>query len=103
MICLNFCHSYHSYIIIIVLISFAIIIIIVMQGDHDTYEDQDDFSSLCPTECAGQFFAYVVDLKISGSINATQACILSYWASRAGDALGTGDVAALGMEPGKGS
>ena len=63
-----------------------------MEDHDDTYEDQADVESLDPKECAGQLFSYVVDLKIAGSINATQACILSFWASRAGDALEAGGV-----------
>ena len=65
-------------------------------------DDQQDAESFGPSECAAQFFAYVVDLKVAGPINATQACISSWWASRAGDAIASGDTKAVGMPPWEG-
>eukprot|EP00959_Pyramimonas_sp_CCMP1952_P015618 330476-Pyramimonas_sp.AAC.1 len=41
---------------------------------------------------------YIIQLKLDGQINATQACILSFWASRAG---ASGMVTKLAWPPGK--
>ena len=49
--------------------------------DVNPYDDHDNLTR----ETAGErFFEYIVDLKVQGTLSATQACVLCYYAQKAG-------------------
>ena len=62
-------------------------------GSDDEY-DPDDLS---PDEAALELFNYIVELKHLGVLKANHACVLSYWAFRAG---AQGPVRELKKKPG---
>ena len=68
------------------------------RDDGGSNEELEDYDNISQCEAAIQLFNYVVDLKLDGKVNATQACILSFWACRSG---ATGLIEKLGRPPGK--
>ena len=64
-------------------------------GDSEAEEDVPAGMTL---EQAGQQFVdLLIDMKLAGRINATQACIISFWAAKAG---ARGPCSELGKRPG---
>ena len=67
--------------------------------DPDFEEDEGaDIEQLSADECAGVFADYLIQLKSEGVLSAKQACLLAYWANRAGV---QGEAAKLAMGPEK--
>ena len=58
---------------------------------------EHDPDSLDTAAAAAELYESIVDLKLSGKVSATAACIIAYWAGRAGAA---GPVKELGLKPG---
>ena len=66
---------------------------------QDSHADRDpfDYDSLTPAECGQELLELLVDLKRTRApMTAKAACLIAWWASRAG---AVGPVGALGMKP----
>jgi len=50
-----------------------------VDSDHDGFEPD----RCSQAEAQDLLFDFIVDLKLQGTLSATQACILSYWAGKA--------------------
>jgi hypothetical protein len=67
------------------------------QGDAEDSDDELDLSTVAP-DVAGEFFSdLLVDLKCRGLLNATHACVLAFWAHKAG---AQGPASSLAFPPG---
>lgn len=61
-------------------------------------DEDSDIEDLTSEECSTEMFDFVVSLKLKGMISARTACVLCYWAKRAGL---KGDGAKLALSPGR--
>ena len=66
------------------------------EGERATY--QQYLAEMSREECGDTLHNYLVELKEGGKLSAKQACLLAYWASKAG---ACGAAAELAFAPGK--
>ena len=70
------------------------------ESDSSDADGEFDWDACTPAVAEQQLAAMIIEMKHAGTISAKDACILSWWASKAGV---KGAVAQLGMRPGNSS
>jgi len=70
------------------------------QAEDGADPDDSDVEEIDPEDAGAQLLDLLVDLKVQGKLSATNCCLISFWAARAGAA---GGVQQLGKAPGASS